>query len=204
VVHKREAFLTDYQDAAYAQQYRTFVERVKAAEAPLGSSRLATAVAQNLFKLMAYKDEYEVARLHTDARFTARIEQLFEGDYKLVHHLAPPGLSKLNDKGEPIKRAFGPWVRKAFGVLAGLKGLRGTAFDVFGRTEERRTERALIQEYRQTVEELLQGLSAERMAQAVEIAQLPQDIRGYGHVKAAHLARVRPRWQSLMARWREG
>ena len=204
VVHKREAFLTDYQDAAYAQQYRTFVERVKAAEAPLGSTRLATAVAQNLFKLMAYKDEYEVARLHTDARFTARIEQLFEGDYKLVHHLAPPGLSKLNDKGEPIKRAFGPWVRKAFGVLAGLKGLRGTAFDVFGRTEERRTERALIQEYRQTVEELLQGLSAERMAQAVEIAQLPQDIRGYGHVKAAHLARVRPRWQSLMARWREG
>jgi indolepyruvate ferredoxin oxidoreductase len=204
VVHKREAFLTDYQDAAYAQQYRTFLERVKAAEAPLGSTRLATAVAQNLFKLMAYKDEYEVARLHTDARFTARIEEMFEGDYKLVHHLAPPGLSKLNDKGEPIKRAFGPWVRKAFGVLAGLKGLRGTAFDVFGRTEERRTERALIQEYRQTVEELLQGLSAERLAQAVEIAQLPQDIRGYGHVKAAHLARVRPRWQSLMARWREG
>jgi indolepyruvate ferredoxin oxidoreductase len=145
-----------------------------------------------------------VARLHTDARFVQRIAQQFEGDYKLVHHLAPPGLSKLNDKGEPIKRPFGPWVRSAFGVLARMKGLRGTALDVFGKTDERRMERALITEYRSTVEELLKGLGTERLALAVEIAQLPQDIRGFGHVKAAHLARVRPRWSELMARWRQG
>ncbi len=204
VLKKREAFLGDYQDAAYAQQYRAFVNQVQAAEAPLGSTRLSLAVAHNLFKLMAYKDEYEVARLHTDARFTSKVEQMFEGDFKLVHHLAPPGLSKLNEKGEPVKRAFGPWMRTAFGVLARLKGLRGTALDVFGMTGERRTERALIQEYRHTVEELLRGLSGERLAQAVEIAQLPQDIRGFGHVKAAHLARVRPRWSQLMAQWRQG
>jgi len=203
VLKKRIDFLTDYQNAAYAMQYSAFVDRVKAAEAPLGSSRLATAVAHNLFKLMAYKDEYEVARLHTDTRFVERIAQQFEGAYKLVHHLAPPGMSKINDKGEPIKRAFGPWVRSAFGVLARLKGLRGTALDVFGKTEERRMERALIDEYRKSLEELLEGLSAERLALAVEIAQLPQDIRGFGPVKAAHLARVRPRWGELMSRWRE-
>jgi indolepyruvate ferredoxin oxidoreductase len=204
VLSKREAFLSDYQNDAYAQQYRSFVDKVKFAEAPLGSTRLTMAVAINLFKLMAYKDEYEVARLHTDVGFTSKIEQLFEGDFKLVHHLAPPGLSRLNDKGEPIKHAFGPWIRGAFVVLARLKGLRGTAFDVFGKTEERRTERALILEYRSSVEELLQGLSAARLGQAVEIAQLPQDIRGYGHVKSAHLAQVRPKWSSLMAQWRSG
>ncbi len=202
VLKRREEFLTDYQDGAYAQQYREFVQRVMAAEAPLGSNRLSLAVAHNLFKLMAYKDEYEVARLHTDPRFTAKIEQMFEGDFKLVHHLAPPGLSPLNDKGEPLKRPFGPWIRTAFGVLARLKGLRGSALDVFGYTTERRMERELIQEYRSTIEELLRRLTSERLAQAVEIAQLPQDIRGFGHVKAAHLARVRPRWSSLMAQWR--
>ncbi|MFZ9428496.1 MAG: indolepyruvate ferredoxin oxidoreductase family protein [Burkholderiaceae bacterium] len=204
VLQRRVGFLTDYQSAAYARQYLDFVERVQAVEAPLGSTRLTLAVAHNLFKLMAYKDEYEVARLHTDARFVQRIQEQFEGDYKLVHHLAPPGLSQLNEKGEPIKRAFGPWVRSAFGLLARMKGLRGTAFDVFGQTEERRMERTLIQEYRACVEELLTGLRPERLAQAVEIAQLPQDIRGFGHVKAAHLARVRPRWTALMGRWRAG
>ena len=107
-------------------------------------------------------------------------------------------------KGELVKQPFGPWMHRAFGVLAKLKGLRGTALDPFGRTEERRTERALITEYRQTVEELLARLSAERLALAVEIASLPEDIRGYGHVKARHLAAVRPRWQALMQRWRQG
>ncbi|MEY2730250.1 MAG: hypothetical protein RL584_1376 [Pseudomonadota bacterium] len=201
VVRQRVAFLREYQDSTYAQAYQGFVDRVQAAEAPLGSTRLTLAVARNLFKLMAYKDEYEVARLHTDARFTAKIAQMFEGDYRLVHHLAPPGLSRTNERGQGVKRAFGPWVRGAFAVLARLKGLRGTALDVFGHTQERRTERALIQEYRSTIEALLPGLSAERMALALEIAQLPQDIRGFGHVKAAHLDRVRPRWKALVERW---
>ena len=123
---KRVDFLTGYQDAAYAARYKAFVDKVRSAEAPLASTKLAEAVARYLFKLMAYKDEYEVARLHTDAAFTAKIASMFEGDYKLVHHLAPPAIAKKNDKGELVKRPFGPWVRSAFGVLAKLKGLRGT------------------------------------------------------------------------------
>ncbi|MDR0259390.1 MAG: indolepyruvate ferredoxin oxidoreductase family protein [Comamonas sp.] len=202
LVAKRVAFLTDYQDSAYAADYQAFVDKVHAAEAKLGSStRLSQAVARYLFKLMAYKDEYEVARLHTTAEFSEKIASMFEGDYKIVHHLAPPTTAKRNDKGELVKKAYGGWMRKAFGVMAGLKGLRGGALDIFGRTEERRTERALIQEYRACIEELLQGLSAERLALAVEIASIPEDIRGYGHVKERHLAAARTKWQQLMARW---
>ena len=201
IVSRRVEFLTAYQDAAYAQQYRSLVERVQAAEAPLGGSRLSQAVARNLFKLMAYKDEYEVARLHTDAAFTKKIESMFEGDYKLVHHLAPPLIARTDEKGHLIKQAFGPWMRHAFTLLARLKGLRGTALDPFGRTEERRTERALISEYRQTVESLIGRLDAQRLDLAVQIARLPEDIRGFGHVKAARLETVRARWSELMGRW---
>ena len=204
VIDTRVEFLTGYQDAAYAAQYRAFVDQVRTAEAPLGSEKLSEAVARYLFKLMAYKDEYEVARLHTDPAFVAKVAAQFEGDYKLVHHLAPPLLGKTNAQGEPVKQAFGPWMRTVFGVLAKMKGLRGGALDIFGRTEERRTERALITDYRQTIEELLAGLSAERLALAVEIARLPEDIRGYGHVKARHLAAVRPKWAALIQRWRAG
>ena len=199
----RVEFLTGYQNAAYAAEYLAFVDKVKAAEAQAGTgTRLAEAVARYLFKLMAYKDEYEVARLHTDKAFTDKIAAMYEGDYKLVHHLAPPLLAKHNDKGELVKQSYGPWVRKAFGVLARMKGLRGTALDVFGRTEERKTERALIREYRACIEELLKGLTAERLALAVEIARIPEDIRGYGHVKERHLQVARKKWFALMDRWR--
>ena len=204
MVQQRVEFLTGYQDAAYAAQYRAFVEKVQAAEAPLASTKLAEAVARYLFKLMAYKDEYEVARLHTDQRFLDKIAAQFEGDYTLHYHLAPPLLAKQNDKGELIKRPFGPWMLKAFGVLAKLKGLRGGALDVFGRTEERRMERALIGEYRSSIEELLRGLTAASLPLAVEIARIPEDIRGYGHVKLRHLNAARPKWAALMARWRAG
>ncbi|MFN9747225.1 MAG: indolepyruvate ferredoxin oxidoreductase family protein [Betaproteobacteria bacterium] len=201
----RVAFLTGYQDAAYAQRYAAFVEKVRAAEAGLGGGTpLAEAVARYLFKLMAYKDEYEVARLHTDPAFTAKIGALFEGDYKLVHHLAPPLLARTNDKGELVKRPYGPWMRTAFGVLARLKGLRGGPLDIFGRTEERRMERALIVRYEATVNELLRALDAGNRALAVEIARLPEDIRGFGHVKLRHVRAVEPRWDTLMKRWREG
>ena len=204
LVERRAAFLTDYQDAAYAARYREFVEQVRAAESALGQGTpLAEAVARNLFKLMAYKDEYEVARLHTDAAFLKRIADGFEGDYKLVHHLAPPLWSKKNAKGELIKGAYGPWVRRAFTLLARMKGLRGTALDPFGKTAERRMERALIGEYRACVEDLLQGLTLERRALALQIAEIPQDIRGYGHVKARHLHGARARWDALMGQWRE-
>ncbi|WP_418317434.1 indolepyruvate ferredoxin oxidoreductase family protein [Piscinibacter sakaiensis] len=203
MIATRVEFLTDYQDAAYAASYRSFVDKVRAAEAPLGSDKLSEAVARYLFKLMAYKDEYEVARLHTDRRFVERIAEQFDGDYKLVHHLAPPLLGKTNAQGEPVKQAFGPWMRSAFGVLAKMKGLRGGPLDIFGRTEERRTERALIDEYRQTIDELLQSLDAANLAAALEIARLPEQIRGYGHVKARHLAAVRPKWAALMQQWRQ-
>jgi len=200
---KRVDFLTGYQDAAYADSYKRFVAKVRAAEAPLASTRLSEAVARYLFKLMAYKDEYEVARLHTDRAFTDKIASMFEGDYKLVHHLAPPALAKKNNRGELVKQPFGPWMRSAFSVLARLKSLRGTAFDPFGRSEERKTERALIGEYRATIEELLGGLSAPRLALALDIARIPEDIRGYGHVKDRHLSAARAKWQGLMAEWRE-
>jgi len=203
-VAKRVEFLTSYQDTAYAAEYGAFVDKVRAAEGRYASTRLTEAVARYLFKLMAYKDEYEVARLHTDPAFTRQIADMFEGDYKLVHHLAPPALAKRNHQGELVKQPFGPWMRSAFKLLARMKGLRGGALDPFGRSAERRGERALIGEYRATIDELLAGLSAERLKLAVEVARLPEDIRGYGHVKERHLKAARIKWAALMARWRAG
>jgi indolepyruvate ferredoxin oxidoreductase len=204
MVRQRVDFLTGYQNAAYASSYQELVARVREAEAALNSTTLTQAVARYLFKVMAYKDEYEVARLHTDPSFVAKIAAQFEGDYKLHHHLAPPLLAKKNEKGELVKQPFGPWVRSSFKVLARLKGLRGTAFDVFGKTHERRMERALIQQYRSCIEELLQGLRADNLSLAVQIASIPEDIRGYGHVKERHRATAMPKWDALMVQWRAG
>jgi indolepyruvate ferredoxin oxidoreductase len=201
LIARRAAFLAGYQDERYAQLYREFVRKVQTAEAPLGKTLLAESVARHLFKLMAYKDEYEVARLHTETGFRERIAEQFEGDFRIHYHLAPPLLAKHNEKGELVKRKYGPATVIAMRVLARLKGLRGTALDVFGRTEERRTERALIGEYRASIETVLQGLDADNHALAVEIARIPDGIRGFGHVKARHLAAVRPQWQALMQRW---
>lgn len=144
-----------------------------------------------------------MARLHTDPAFTARIADMFEGDYKLVHHLAPPLSAAKDAQGHLVKQSYQPWIRSAFGVLAKLKGLRGTALDPFGKTEERKTERALIAEYRASVDELLAGLTAEKLPLAVQIARIPEDIRGYGHVKERHLQAARPKWAQLMQRWRQ-
>ncbi|HEX7436922.1 MAG TPA: DUF6537 domain-containing protein, partial [Caldimonas sp.] len=152
----------------------------------------------------AYKDEYEVARLYTDGSFRRRLAAQFEGDYTVNYHLAPPLTAKRNEKGELVKQKFGPWMLTGFKVLAKLKGLRGTAFDIFGRTEERKTERALIGEYRASIEELLRTLSAANLPLAVEVARIPEEIRGYGHVKERHLAAARPKWAALMAEWRAG
>jgi len=208
MITRRVEFLTAYQDADYAAQYRAYLAKVRAAEAgaSASSTKLTEAVARYLFKLMAYKDEYEVARLHTDAQFTAQIESMFEGDYKLVHHLAPPLTAKRNAKGELIKRPYGAWIRKGFEVLVKLKGLRGTPLDVFGYTAERRAERRLIDEYKASIDEMLRsGLASDaRLALAVEIARIPEEIRGYGHVKARHLAAARSKWDALMTQWRSG
>ena len=203
LVERRAGFLVDYQNAAYAQTYRDFVAQVQGAEAAVGKTSLTDAVARNLFKLMAYKDEYEVARLHSDPAFQQRLRDQFEGDFQLKFHLAPPLLSKTNERGELIKQTYGPWMLSVFGWLARFKGLRGTAFDIFGKTEERHTERALIQDYRASIEEVLRSLNADNHALAVDIARLPDQIKGYGHVKARHLAKVRPQWERLMQTWRD-
>ena len=203
LVERRAGFLVDYQNAAYAQTYRDFVAQVQGAEAAVGKTSLTDAVARNLFKLMAYKDEYEVARLHSDPAFQQRLRDQFEGDFQLKFHLAPPLLSKTNERGELIKQTYGPWMLSVFGWLARFKGLRGTAFDIFGKTEERHTERALIQDYRASIDEVLRSLNADNHALAVDIARLPDQIKGYGHVKARHLAKVRPQWERLMQTWRD-
>ncbi|MGE0496288.1 MAG: indolepyruvate ferredoxin oxidoreductase family protein [Ramlibacter sp.] len=201
LVTRRVEFLTDYQNADYAATYRAFVDKVQLAEAPLGKTTLTEAVARSLFKLMAYKDEYEVARLHTDKAFLERVNGMFEGDFKLNYHLAPPIIAKKNAKGELQKQKFGPAMLTAFRVLAALKGLRGTAFDIFGRTEERRTERALISDYRDSVEQVLAGLDVGNHGLALEIARLPEQIKGFGHVKERNLVAVRQKWAGLMQQW---
>ena len=200
VLTQRQAFLTDYQNTAYADSYRAFVDRVLAHSTPV----LAEAVARNLFKLMAYKDEYEVARLHTDTGFLQRIAQQFEGDYRVVYHLAPPLLARRNDKGELQKRRYsGALMRWGFALLARLKGLRGSAFDVFGHTAERRSERALIVQYRDSIEQVLAQFSPERQALALEIARIPEHIKGFGHVKERHGQAAQALWGNLMARWND-
>jgi indolepyruvate ferredoxin oxidoreductase len=201
IVARRVEFLSAYQNAAYADSYRDFVEKVRIAEVPLGRATLTEAVARNLFKLMAYKDEYEVARLHTETGFEERIAAMFEGDYRVYYHLAPPLTAPRNEKDELQKRKFGPGMRIGFRILARLRGLRGSWLDIFGRTAERRGERALIGEYRSSVEQLLAGLTPDRHALAMEIARIPEQIKGFGHVKARNLAAAREQWERLQQQW---
>ena len=203
IIARRVEFLTAYQNAAYANRYGDFVEKVRAAEVPLGRSTLAEAVARNLFKLMAYKDEYEVARLHAETGFRERIAGMFEGDYQVHFHLAPPLFAKRNEKGELQKSKYGPATFAAFRILARLRGVRGTALDIFGRTEERRTERALVGEYRASIEQVLATLAPGNHALAVQIARIPEQIKGFGHVKARNLALARAQWEQLLQEWRQ-
>jgi indolepyruvate ferredoxin oxidoreductase len=202
MIASRREFLTAYQNQAYAGRYEALVRKVAAAEqAKLpGSDSLAKAVARYAFKLMAYKDEYEVARLHSSATFRDQLAEQFEGDYKLQFNLAPPLFSKRDPETGHLKKAtFGPWMMTVFGILARFKGLRGTAFDIFGKTEERRTERALITDYFATVEMILERLSGDNHSLAVDLASVPERIRGYGHVKERHLAEALRREGELKA-----
>jgi indolepyruvate ferredoxin oxidoreductase len=199
LVKQRVEFLTGYQNEAYAKQYEAFVNKVRDAEriAGLGDA-MAKEVARSLFKLMAYKDEYEVARLYTGAEFRKGLEKTFEGDLKLSFNLAPPLLSKRDAKGYLVKRQFGPATMTVFRMLAKLKGLRGTPFDLFGRTAERRMERTLIGEYRQMIERLLPGLKKSNHRAAIDIARLADQIRGFGHVKEASVEQYRAAIPSLL------
>ena len=205
LIARRVKELTAYQSAAYGQRYLSLVTRVRQAEserAP-GRSGLAEAVARNLYKLMAYKDEYEVARLYTDGTFLQQLHEKFDGDFKLQFHLAPPMLAERDrTTGHLKKKTYGPWMLKAFGLLAHFKGLRGSALDPFGRTAERRTERRLIGEYVAILEEIMSRLAQDNHQTAVELARIPGRIRGFGHVKEANLAEAKKSEVALLAAFR--
>jgi indolepyruvate ferredoxin oxidoreductase len=190
LIADRKVRLTAYQDATYAERYLRLVGRASAAErsGSPGRQGLAEAVARYYFKLLAYKDEYEVARLYVDSGFLERVASQFEGDYKLSFNLAPPLFAPQDPgTGLPRKRRFGPWLLVAFRLLAKLKGLRGTRFDPFGWTAERRMERRLIAEYEALIEQILAELTRDNHAVAVALASLPEQIRGFGHVKARNV-----------------
>jgi indolepyruvate ferredoxin oxidoreductase len=202
IVAKRMEFLTGYQNAAYANTYSELVAQVRARENALGlGTKLSTAVAKSYFKLMAYKDEYEVARLYTDGRFVEQLQSQFEGNFSVKFNLAPPLFARKDAKGHLVKAEFGSWMWSAFKVLAKLKGLRGGAFDIFGYTEERKMERALIAEYREMVQSLVAKLSADNHATAVDLAALPEKVRGFGHVKEKAVATFRTEKARLLAQY---
>jgi indolepyruvate ferredoxin oxidoreductase len=206
-IERRRAFLTDYQNAAYATRYTDLVARVRQAEqvkAP-GASGLGEAVARYAFKLMAYKDEYEVARLYTAPSFRQKLAAQFEGDFKLSFHLAPPLLAARDPQsGHLKKREYGAWMMKAYRVLAKLRGLRGTPLDIFGYSAERKLERQLIADYVALLEEILGRLNHDNHALAVQLASLPDEIRGYGHIKEGNIERAKKREAELLAALRSG
>ena len=205
MITRRSGFLTGYQDAAYAKRYVDFVSKVFTAETSRvpGKTALTEAVARYYFKLLAIKDEYEVARLYTDGEFVKRVAAQFEGDYKLTFHLAPPVFNKPDPiTGEAKKSTYGPWMLTAFRLLARLKGLRGTALDIFGGTAERREERQLITDYEALIDELSPRLAPHNHAIAVELASIPEQIRGYGHVKQRHLKAAKAKEAELVAAYR--
>jgi indolepyruvate ferredoxin oxidoreductase len=207
MVARRVAFLTDYQDAAYAARYRALVEQATAAEAERapGKCGLAEAVARYLFKLMAYKDEYEVARLYSGDSFARQVKETFGGENLRLHvHLSPPLLSPTDKAGRPRKITFGPWMFGVFRMLAKLKRLRGTAFDVFGYTAERKTERKLIADYEAMLGEVLSHLSPDNHHVAVGLAAIPEKIRGFGHIKMRNLTAAKADEAALLEQFRAG
>ncbi len=204
-IERRVQYLRAYQDDAYAARYERMLERVREAERriPAALSRLTAAAARGYFKLLAYKDEYEVARLYTDGAFKARLSELFEGDTRMRFHLAPPLFARRDPVSGALKKTtYGPWMFGALGLLAKLKRLRGTRFDPFGYTRERRAERRLIAEYEAMMEELLVGLSPAQFGIAVELAALPDQIRGFGHVKERHIGHAKRREAELLQAFR--
>jgi indolepyruvate ferredoxin oxidoreductase len=208
LIDRRAAFLTDYQNAAYAKRYRDRVERVKAVEAARapGKSGLADAVARYLFKLMAYKDEYEVARLYSDGAFMQQVKNELGGEHlRFDVHLAPPLLASVNKAtGEPKKLTFGPWIFPVFRLLARCKFLRGTALDPFGYSQERRTERRLVRDYESMLDEVLAKLEPDNHHIAVGLAAIPEKIRGFGHVKMRQLKAAKADQAALFEQFRAG
>ena len=205
ILERRAAFLEEYQDASYAQRYRSVIARIQAAERDkaAGKHGLVSACVENLFKLMAYKDEYEVARLYSRREFRESLERQFEGDFKLQFHLAPPVFAKRDPhSGRLQKRTFGGWMMVVLKVLARAKHLRGTRLDPFGYMNERKVERALIDEYERLLAEICTALSPQNHSLAVQLARVPERIRGYGHVKEKALGEARRHQEELLAQFR--
>ncbi|MGB9149900.1 MAG: indolepyruvate ferredoxin oxidoreductase family protein [Burkholderiales bacterium] len=203
-IARRVKYLTAYQDAAYAARYTDLVDKVAAAEKQVsGKQTLTEAVAKYYFKLLAIKDEYEVARLYTDGEFLKRVKQTFDGDYKIRFHLAPPLIAKADPvTGEMKKSEFGPWMLNVFKLLNRLKFLRGTALDIFSYSAERKMEKQLLADYEKNIAEILSGLNRHNYATAVEIAALPEHIRGFGHVKQRHVKQVQLTEHNLLKAFR--
>ncbi|MDH3857516.1 MAG: indolepyruvate ferredoxin oxidoreductase family protein, partial [Gammaproteobacteria bacterium] len=205
VIAYRSAYLADYQDQDYAKRYQRLVERVHTSERELhlpgenAELLLTDAVARSYFNLLAYKDEYEVARLYSNGDFEQALATQFEGDYRLRFHLAPPLLAKRDPhSGKLLKREFGGWVMPLFRLLARFKKLRGSALDIFGYTAERKMERALIADYERDIEQILAEIIPQNHEIAVEIASLPLDMRGFGHVKQANIENTNRRRDLLL------
>ncbi len=202
LIADRSARLVDYQNDTYAEQYEAFMTSLReaiVARKVAASEKFVRAVANNLFRLMAYKDEYEVARLFSNGDFSHRLQKQFIGNYRLRFHLAPPLLARRDQvTGIPKKRELPGWIRYLFPVLASMRQLRGTRFDLFGYSAERKTERFLINEYRELISGLLETLAPDNIAIAAEIAEAATEIRGFGHVKLNNLEKIRQRWQRLL------
>ena len=204
LIRRRERFLTAYQNADYARRYRNWVDRVRAAERGVcrDSTALTESAARHYFKLLAYKDEYEVARLYAKTDFLKETKAKFGGSAKLGFHLSPPLIARLDPAtGRPGKYAFGAWILPLFGLLACLKCLRGTSLDLFGYSRERRAERRLIGEYEGLLQRIVEELDEPRLGLAVELAGLPEKIRGYGPVKAAAMERTKALEKGLLKAW---
>ena len=205
LIRRRAAFLTDYQNAAYAKRYEDLVTKVRDAEAAVGKGdALSKAVAKYLFKLMAYKDEYEVARLYTNGDFEKKLKDSFEGDFKVSYNLAPPLLAKRDAQGQLVKARYGAWMKPAFQILAKFKGLRGTALDPFGHTAERKMERRLMQDYESLIADFLANMSQKNYETAVKLACLPEQIRGFGNVKDRNVVAAAAERERLLQQFRSG
>ncbi|MBB1595349.1 indolepyruvate ferredoxin oxidoreductase family protein [Achromobacter sp. UMC46] len=209
LVERLVAHVQAYQDAAYATRFRAAVDAVQVRESAILEGRrheVTRAVARNLAKLMTYKDEYEVARLYTDPAFKAKLQAQFEGepgrDYRVRYYLAPPAFARRDAQGRLKKRAFGAWMGVAFRMLAPMKRVRGTWLDVFGKTAERRMERQLAADFLALADEFAKTLDAGNREAALELANLPDTIRGYGHVKEKSVEQARARQDGLLQRYR--
>jgi indolepyruvate ferredoxin oxidoreductase len=205
----RKAHLAAWQDSRLAFRYEALVREVEAAERRVvgsgGPLVLALAVARNYAKLLAYKDEYEVARLYTDGQFAKAVKAQFDGRYRLALHLAPPFLAGPGKDGAPPRKTtFGPWIFTALRLLAKFRFLRGTRLDPFGHTQERKLERQLAHDYESTIRGLLPALGEDNRDLAIAIANVPDSVRGFGHVKMASASIAGAREQDLLARYSSG